>query len=136
MQEKPAGAPPFKAHRSAYRELMENLYVATKTFQEEGDGGIEGAKLACRAVVRFVAVRHENPELAAPFLAIYKAFEDLEREIEPELFSRTKVLQRQVTFVSAETPADACKRRYGCHDDFGGGAIRETSNSYSCAAQS
>jgi hypothetical protein len=61
--------------------------VRLRNFQAEGDGGLEGAKLACRAVARFIAVRHENPELAAPFLAIMQSFTDLERGLEPPLFS-------------------------------------------------
>jgi len=38
-------------------------------------------------VVRFIGVRHENPELAAPFLQIMAAFKDLERGLDPPLFS-------------------------------------------------
>ena len=68
MLDSPAGAPPFKPHQEAYRELMESLWYASDTFENEGDGGQEGAKLACRAVARFIGVRHENPILAAPFL--------------------------------------------------------------------
>lgn len=45
-----------------------SLWYASHTFESEGDGGLEGAKLACRAVARFIGVRHENPVLAAPFL--------------------------------------------------------------------
>lgn len=85
MPEAPGGAPPFKPHRSAYHELMTGLWSAQEIFQNEGDGGLEGAKAACRAAARFVAVRHENPELAGPFLALYKALEDLENGIKPEL---------------------------------------------------
>ncbi len=44
---------------------MESLWYASETFENEGDGGLERAKLACRAVGRFIAVRHENPRLAA-----------------------------------------------------------------------
>ena len=88
MPDSPDGAPPFKAHRAAYRELIESLRYAAETFENEGDGGIEGAKLASRAVARFIGVRHENPTLAAPFLTIYKSFEDLERGQDPPLFSK------------------------------------------------
>lgn len=87
MSDPPAGAPPFKDHAAAYRELLESLWYACETFKNEGDGGLEGAKLACRAVARFIAVRHENPELAAPFLAIMQSFVDLEQGLEPPLFS-------------------------------------------------
>ena len=88
MPEPPAGAPPFKGHRAAYRELLESLWYASETFENEGDGGLEGAKLACRAVGRFIAVRHENPGLAAPFLTIMQSFNDLEQGLDPPLFSK------------------------------------------------
>jgi hypothetical protein len=88
MSESPAGAPPFKAHRAAYRELLESLWYASQTFENEGDGGLEGAKLACRAVARFIGVRHEEPRLAAPFLSIMQSFNDLERGLDPPLFSK------------------------------------------------
>jgi uncharacterized membrane protein YccC len=87
MSEPPAGAPPFKGHRAAYRELLESLWYASETFEDEGDGGLEGAKRACRAVARFIAVRHENPRLAAPFLTIMQSFNDLEQGLDPPLFS-------------------------------------------------
>jgi hypothetical protein len=88
MSDSPAGAPPFKGHRAAYRELLESLWYASDTFENEGDGGLEGAKLACRAVARFIGVRHENPRLAAPFLTIMQSFADLERGLDPPLFSK------------------------------------------------
>lgn len=96
MPEPPAGAPPFKGHRAAYRELLESLWYASETFENEGDGGLEGAKLACRAVGRFIAVRHENPRLAAPFLTIMLSFNDLEQGLDPPLFStRLKPRERE-----------------------------------------
>jgi hypothetical protein len=94
MTKAPAGAPPFKSHRRAYRELMEKLWYAADLFRNEGDGGLDGARTACLAVKDFIAVRHENPELAAPFLAIAQAFEDLEQGVAPDLFS-TSVTPRQ-----------------------------------------
>lgn len=87
MSDSPAGAPPFTGHRAAYRELLQSLWYAADRFESEGDGGIEGAKLACRAIVRFIGVRHENPWLAAPFLEMKAAFEDLEQGLDPPLFS-------------------------------------------------
>lgn len=87
MTNTPAGSPPFKAHRRAYRELMQKLWYANELFRNEGDGGLEGAKTACLAIKDYIAVRHENPELAAPFISIAQAFEDLERGITPEIFS-------------------------------------------------
>ena len=88
MSDSPAGAPPFKGHRAAYRELLESLRYASDRFESEGDGGLEGAKLACRAVARFIGVRHENPRFAAPFLMIMQSFADLERGLDPPLFSK------------------------------------------------
>ncbi len=88
MSDSPAGAPAFKDHQAAYRELLESLWYAADTFENEGDGGLEGAKLACRAVARFIAVRHENPRLAAPLLTIVQSFVDLERGLDPPLFSK------------------------------------------------
>jgi hypothetical protein len=88
MSDSPAGAPEFKAHRAAYRELLQALWYAYDKFENEGDGGLEGAKLACRAVARFIGVRHENPSLAAPFLMIMQSFNDLERGLEPPLLLR------------------------------------------------
>jgi hypothetical protein len=91
----PAGAPPFKGHRAAYRELLESLWYASHTFENESDGGLEGAKLACRAVARFIGVRHEDPRLAAPFLNIMQSFNDLERGLDPPLFSKSVRLRER-----------------------------------------
>jgi hypothetical protein len=91
----PPGAPPFKGRIAAERELMEALWYASKTFREEGDGGLEGCKIACRAVARFVAVRHHNPELAAPLIALRAALQDVERGVTPELFSTDPVLRKR-----------------------------------------
>ena len=95
MSDSPAGAPPFKGHRAAYRELLESLWYASETFKNEGDGGLEGAKLACHAVARFIGVRHENPTLAAPFLTIMASFADLERGLDPPLFSNNVKLRER-----------------------------------------
>src|SRR5687768_15509045 len=81
LSDPPAGAPPFKGRIAAERELMESLWHASETFREEGDGGLEGCKIACRAVARFIAVRHQNPELAAPLLALHAALQDVERGV-------------------------------------------------------
>ncbi len=88
MTDSPAGAPSFKGHRAAYRELLEALWYAAERFEGRGDRGREGAQLACRAVARFIAVRHESPRLAAPLLAIGESFKDLEEGLNPPLFSR------------------------------------------------
>ncbi len=95
MSDSPAGAPPFKGHRAAYRELLESLWYASDRFENEGDGGLEGAKLACHAVARFIAVRHENPGLAAPFLMIMQSFNDLEAGLDPPLFSKDVKLRER-----------------------------------------
>lgn len=95
MPQGPPGAPPFKAHRAAYREFMEGLWYAQEVFKNEGDGGIEGPRLACRAVARFVGARHVSPELAAPFLNILRAFDDLEGGGSPELFSKDVSARRR-----------------------------------------
>ena len=89
----PAGAPTWKSLRSANRELLESLYYAFTEFKNKGDGGREGVRLACQAAARFIAVRHENPELAVPFLAIYQALLDFDRGVQTELLS-TEPLQR------------------------------------------
>ena len=90
MVEPPPGAPPFKGRISAYREFIDTLRYASERFKNEGDGGHGGAKLACAAVIRFLGVRYENPELAAPFLALREAITDLQEGVHPELLSRSK----------------------------------------------
>jgi hypothetical protein len=75
----PRGAPPKKHVLAAYRELLTSLYYATQIFHEKGDTGREGIIIACHAVAQFIAVRHENPELAAPFLALRAAMLDLQK---------------------------------------------------------
>jgi hypothetical protein len=86
QQEGPRGAPVKKELPEAYKELLENLYYAQHEFHGRGDAGREGVRIACQAVVRFLAVGHINPELAAPFLAVRAALEDLENSITHELF--------------------------------------------------
>jgi hypothetical protein len=83
----PRGAPPFKSLFSAYRELLEGLWYAHKEFTEKRDAGHEEVRIACQAVARFIAVRHENPELAAPFLAMRQALTDLDNGKETEILS-------------------------------------------------
>ena len=88
MSDSPAGAPPYKDLEPAYRELLESRWYAADRFESEGDGGLEGAKLPCHAIVRFIGVRHENPRLAGPFLVMMASFKDLERGLHPPLFSK------------------------------------------------
>jgi hypothetical protein len=91
---RPAGAPPWQSLRSANKELLESLYYAFTQFKNRGgDSGREGVRLACQAVARFIAVRHENPELAAPLLAISQALTDFDRGVQTELLA-TEPLKR------------------------------------------
>jgi hypothetical protein len=60
------GAPEFQFLLPAYRDLIENVRKAEAVFTFGGDGGREGCKMACQAVIRFLGVRHEEPEIAAP----------------------------------------------------------------------
>lgn len=77
----PRGAPPKKDLPDAYRELLEALFYANKVFDEKEDCGREGIVIACHAVVRFIAVNHENPLLVAPLLAMRAALLDLQNGI-------------------------------------------------------
>ena len=95
MSESPPGAAPLKELDVAYRELLESLWYASEVFKNEGDGGLEGAKLACHAVAHFLWVRNENPELAAPFLTLLTSFRDLEQGVEPPLFSTSPNLKER-----------------------------------------
>jgi hypothetical protein len=56
-------------------------------FRKAGDGGKKGCKTACIAVMRYLAVRHENPELAVPFDALIGAFTSVEKGVLPEIFN-------------------------------------------------
>jgi hypothetical protein len=87
MKGVPAGAPPWLSLRAANEEFLRSLFYAFNQFKVKGDNGREGARLACQAAARFIAVRHENPELAAPFLAIAGALIDFERGVGTELFA-------------------------------------------------
>jgi hypothetical protein len=80
MTDSRAGAPAFKGHRAAYSELLETLFYAADRFENEGDGGRRGAQIASVAAARFLAVRHEDPRFAAPFLAIAQSLDDLKRD--------------------------------------------------------
>ena len=95
MPTTPAGAPAFKSRPAAERELLQHLWYAAETFLKEGDGGLEGCKIACQAVARLLAVRHQNPELAAPFLALRAALEDIEGGVRPDLFSTDPALRKR-----------------------------------------
>jgi hypothetical protein len=87
----PRGAPPKMNLPDAYRELLTNLHYASGVFQEKGDTGREGIVIACHAVARFIAVNHENPMLAAPFLALRAAIIDLQNDIGNPILSKAAV---------------------------------------------
>ncbi|MGO9235095.1 MAG: hypothetical protein ACLP4V_13885 [Methylocella sp.] len=93
LHRQPAGAPPFKTKGPAYAELLTSLYLAAQQFENEGDGGIGGAISACRAVARFIAMRHVAPPLAAPFLELAGALKDLQAGKNPELFSPKEAIR-------------------------------------------
>jgi hypothetical protein len=77
----PRGAPPKKDLPDAIHELLEGLWHANHLFEEEEDAGRKGIVMACHAVIRFVAVTHQNPLLAAPLLALREAIFDLEKGV-------------------------------------------------------
>jgi hypothetical protein len=83
----PRGAPPKKDLPEAFSELLQGLYYANIMFEEKEDAGREGIVTACHAVVRFIAVSHQNPELAAPLLAVREAILDLERGVANPIIS-------------------------------------------------
>ena len=94
VDEGPRGAPPYQNLEAANAELLTGLWYALHLFKTEDDAGREGVRTACHAVARFIAVRHENPELAAPFLAMRQALIDRDRGVESELLSRTGAKER------------------------------------------
>lgn len=75
--------------------LAENLRQAAYVFEKEKNGRFQGSILACRAVARFVYLRNGGAELAAPFLQIAAAFEELERGGKPKLFSKKSVPDKE-----------------------------------------
>lgn len=77
----PRDAPPKKSLPDAFDELLKGLWYANHLFEEEEDAGRKGIVTACHAVARFIAVTHQNPELAAPLLALRGAILDLERGV-------------------------------------------------------
>jgi hypothetical protein len=91
----PRGAPPKMDLPDAYRQLLENLYYANEIYKNNGDSGREGIRTACRALAQFIMVRHENPELAAPLLALGSALIDVEKGIKsPILYPEASVGSR------------------------------------------
>jgi hypothetical protein len=76
-------------------EFAETLRQAAFVFENEENGRIQGSIFACRAVARFIYQRGGGAELAAPFLQIAMAFEDLERGGKPRLFSKKSVAPKE-----------------------------------------
>jgi hypothetical protein len=91
----PRGAPPKKALPEAFDELREGLYYANQLFQEKQDAGRQGIITACHAVVRFLAVTHQNPELAAPILALRETIRDLERGVANPIINPNAEISRR-----------------------------------------
>jgi hypothetical protein len=61
------------------RGFAENLRQAAYVFENEENGRFEGSILACRALAGFIYQRDGGAELAAPFMQIAAAFEELGR---------------------------------------------------------
>ena len=77
------------------RGFAENLRQAAYVFEKEENGRFRGSIMACKAVARFVYQRNGGAELAAPFMQIAAAFEELERGGKPKLFSKKSVPNRE-----------------------------------------
>jgi hypothetical protein len=77
------------------KEFAETLRQAAFVFENEENGRFQGSILACRAVARFIHQRGGGAELAAPFLQIATAFEDLGRGGKPRLFSKKSVAPKE-----------------------------------------
>jgi hypothetical protein len=77
------------------KEFAETLRQAAFVFENEENGRFQGSILACKAVARFIYQRGGGAELAAPFLQIATAFEDLERGGKPRIFSKKSVAPKE-----------------------------------------
>ena len=107
---RPGGALDYWTLQEAYDELLAGLCLAHHEFVGADDNGIKGAKLACQKTAWFINCRWENPELASPFLTLFKALEDGQRGRKPGLFfperhvekrPRTLLAKHVKTFVAA-----------------------------------
>jgi len=105
----PRGAPPQKDLSEAYRELLQALDRANQVFEEKDDAGREGIRIACHAVVRFIAVTHQEPFLVAPFMALRMALLDLDKgnanpildpKVEPGRQSRSSI-KKHISLIAA-----------------------------------
>jgi hypothetical protein len=77
------------------RQFAETLRGAAFIFEKEENGRFQGSILACRAVARFIYQRNGGAQLAAPFMQIAAAFEELERGGKPKLFSKKSAPDRE-----------------------------------------
>jgi hypothetical protein len=93
MAESPKPSPTGPDH--VEQEFAESLRQAAYVFENEKDGRFLGSILACRTVARFIKQRNGGAELAAPFLQIAIAFEDLERGGKPRLFSKKSTPEKE-----------------------------------------
>ncbi len=82
--------PPTVDLETAYKQLLDNLWYAQHEYHLRCDSGREGAKIACRAVAQFLYVLDRNALLAAPFMGIFGALQDLNNNVTSELFAKTK----------------------------------------------
>jgi hypothetical protein len=76
-------------------EFAETLRQAAFIFEKEKNGRFQGSILACKAVARFIYLRGRGAELAAPFLQIAAAFEDLSRGGKPRLFAKKSIAAKE-----------------------------------------
>ena len=77
------------------RQFAGTLRGAAFIFEKEENGRFQGSILACRAVARFIYQRNGGAQLAAPFMQIAAAFEELERGGKPKLFSKKSAPDRE-----------------------------------------
>ena len=138
----PGGAPPRMEMAAALREFFEGLYYGADLFKNKGDGGLEGAKVACHAAARFIAVTVQNPDLAAPFLAIRQGLVDVEKGITPDLFAtypkakpQSRSLQRKFAQLTASAIMKALMKRGAARGDAAARVARHAAQWSSLRAQ-
>jgi hypothetical protein len=77
------------------QEFAEALRQAAYIFEKEVNGRFLGSITACKAVARFIYLRNGGAELAAPFLQIAEAFQELERGGKPRLFAKKSLPEKE-----------------------------------------
>ena len=70
------------------QQLVTTLRQAAFIFENEKNGRIQGAIVACDAVAKFIYQRGGAAQLAGPFLQIKAAFEELDKGGKPRLFAK------------------------------------------------